>query len=206
MTDPVYMFEAVKRAAVSRLTAITNDVLDNEARWVLTDFLKATRVWKRNLDVALVAGQTDYDLGIEDYESASGIEQAEYDGYPVRLGIFGMNYATTGRPSMVGLDNDRTLRVYPTPAAGATGAVSVLVWLSLLAGTDQPPPDVVRPYHDVLLDGLLMRCFSMPDRPWTNMRLAPTHAMAYEGGKSTVRRELDSGRSHGAQFMRIPRF
>ena len=206
MTDPVYMFEAVKRAAVSRLTAITNDVVDNEARWVLADFLKATRVWKRNLSITMVPGQTNYDLGIEDYESAVGIEAAEYDGYPIRLGIFSMTYTTTGRPSMAGLDNDRVLRVYPTPAAGVTGAVSVLVWLSLLVGTDQPPPDAVRPYHDVLLDGLLMRCFSMPDRPWTNMRLAPTHAAAYEGGKSTVRRELDSGRSHGARFMQIPRF
>lgn len=206
MTDPVYMFEAVKRAAVSRLTAITNDVVDNEARWVLADFLKATRVWKRNLNVTMVPGQSDYTLGIEDYESVVGIESAEYGSYPLRLGIFNRAYTVTGSPSMAGLENDRVLRVYPIPAAEVVGAVAVSMWLTMLVGTDQPPPDAVRPYHDVLLDGLLMRCFSMPDRPWTNMRLAPAHATAYEGGKSTVRRELDSGRSHGARFMQIPRF
>lgn len=206
MTDPIYLLESVKRAAVSRLVSITNDVVDNEARWVIADFLKTTRVWDRNLTVTLVPGESDYALDIEDYESVAGVAAAKYADRNVASGVVRLAYTETGSPRMLGLVDDRTLRVYPLPDAQTTGTATVLVWLTLLVGTDQPPPDVVRPYHDVLLDGLLMRCYTMPDRPWTNMRLAPTHAAAYEAGKTFVRRDLDSGRAHGAQFMKIPRF
>jgi hypothetical protein len=206
MTDPVYLLEAVKKAAVTRLAAITNDVLDNEMRWVLCDFLKGTLIWKRNLTITLVTGQSDYVVPIQDYESVAFVERVAYGATAIRLGTIPYTYATTGQPQVAGLIDDRTLRVFPTPSADATESLSVLVCMTVLVTSNQPPPDVVRPYHDVLLDGLLMRCFAIPDRPWSNVRLAPAHAQAYEAGKVNVRRERDGGRVHGAQFMKIPRF
>ncbi len=206
MSDPILMFEAVKRAANARLTGIAPDLLDQEARWVLDEFLRETRIWRRTLTVALVAGQEDYALDIEDYESVAGVQAVAYGAAGLMAGVERMTRTRTGAPTTAGMLTDRTIRVYPIPSAGLTEPLTVDVWLTMLVHVDQPPPDVILPFQDALLQGLLVRCYSIPNVAWTNLQLAGAHQISYEGAKARVRRQVDAARMRGTQFMRIPRF
>lgn len=212
MSGSATLYEAVKSAAAIRLPGAPMETIDHEARWVLAEFLRETRVWRRAIDVVLVAGTAEYALpGLATTESVSVIMSAAIEGTdPIRIADVpeaALSDGVTGTPMVVGMIDDRNVRVYPVPTAEDAGKALVLdVALSLLISEDATPPDVLRPYQGYLLDGLLSRLYFMPDKPWSNARSAETHVRRFESGKAAVRRELDGGRTFGGVKMRIPRF
>ena len=207
MSDSVRLLESVKQAAVIRLPNILPETLDSEMRWVMMDFLSATRVWVRDLTLTLVAGTVSYAVDIDDTESAVVLMEAVHNGRVVSLGLRTDYTGAVGAPLVVGLPFDRTLRVFPVPNAEAAAyPLQFKLALTLLPSVNTTPPDELRPFHEALLDGLLSRCYAMNDQPWTNMRLALPHLHKYEGHKSQARRRVESGRTMGARFVRFPRF
>lgn len=205
MSDSLSLLEQVKQNASARLGSIPPALIDSEMRWVLEDFLRHTRVWREALTVTLVPGQEDYTLDIEDYESAAGIIQAQYGGFPVGLHIQRMSTTRTGDPAWVGLLTDRILRIYPLPSASSTGSLEVEIYKSLLPSLNAVPPDEIRPYHRTILEGLLARLLEMPDKPWFNLKAAMMAAGNYETFKAEVRIQTDRGRAVTSQHVVFPR-
>ncbi len=200
------LLETVKQTVGIRVAGALPALIDSEARWVIDEFLRDTRLYEKDYDVTLVAGTASYTLAIQDYESAWLLKEVWHNERPVRLGRPPKVYTATGSPGIVALTNDRTLLVYPIPDANAVlHVLKVTVCLTLLPSVFSPMPAVLRPYHAALVDGALTRMYSMPDKPWTNLKLAGVHLAAFNDAKLTVRREIDRGRAHGGQFVTFPR-
>ena len=211
--------EGIKRTVMLRLPGTTPTLVDQEFHWVVSEFLGATRCFRRIVPVVLVADVYDYGLSIADEESVVVLLSARYNG-DSKLTMGTPVYAddTMGFPVYASLMTDRELRIFPKPSPDAEGkTVEAHVALTLLptsflpeAGEGLPPvlayPDELRPYQGYLLDGALARMMGMADKPWTNTRLAETHLRRFENGKTMVRREMDAQRTYTSLTMRGPRF
>ncbi len=207
MSDSILLLESVKESAMARLPGADPSIIDRETRWMVSEFLRETRVWRRTYSVTLVDSTTMYDLPIEDEEAVAVLMAATLDGAPMNLGLPSALDEQEGTPLNAGMEGDRVLRVWPVPMLADAGkVVAVDVALTLLVSVDAPPPDVLRPYQGFMLDGLLARLYAMPDKPWTNIRIADVHLRRFEVGKTSVKREMDGHRSFGAPRVRFPRF
>jgi hypothetical protein len=72
--------------------------------------------------------------------------------------------------------------------------------------TESALPAIVRPYHDALLHGVLARMYRVPDKPYTNQRIAPEHQWYYDRGVFNARRVVDGGRGLNAMFAQFAPF
>lgn len=203
MSDSAGLFESVRQSVMARLIGATPELVDQESRNVVQEFLHDTTLWRQVFSFPLVVGTTDYALNMEDWESGSLLVEAQYDGRRIAHGMTDLPITARGGPRAVALVTDRMLRVYPIPGDGYTGTMDVVVALTLLPTGTATPPDCIRPYHDIIMDGVLARMYLMPDKPWTNLRLADPATKRFEAGKSRVRRENQGGRTFGAVFMKI---
>jgi hypothetical protein len=206
MSETLGVLESIRQAAMLRLTGATPEAVDLESRWVVSDFLARSRVWRRAITLTPVASVEDYPLGIANHESAVLLLAASYDMRGLLLAPNPLMSSQDGLPTAVMLADDRTARVYPIPTTSTTKSVKVEVALTLLPMTESVIPAVVRPYHETLLHGVLARMYKMPDKPYTNQRLAPEHQWNYDRGVYDVRRMTDGGRGRNAMFVQFAPF
>ena len=206
MSETLGVLESIRQAAMLRLTGATPDAVDLESRWIISDFLARSRVWRRTIALALSAGVEDYLLGIANQESAVLLLGASYSGRELLLAPKPLVAMQDGLPTAVMLTDDRTARVYPTPTADVTEVVEVEVALTLLPTTESVIPAVVRPYHDIILQGVLARMYRIPDKPYTNQRLSSEHQWYYDRGVYDARRMIDGGRGRNAMFVQFAPF
>lgn len=66
------------------------------------------------------------------------------------------------------------------------------------------PAELVERFHEVLLDGLLMKVMSQPNKPYTNVSLATYHARRFTSGSSRARNEINTGNTVGSQRWAFP--
>ena len=209
MSGTAAEFEGIKQAALLRLPGATPEVVDAEARWVLHEFLSETRVWWIDASLPLLPESRDYAVPLPvPWASAAVLLTASVDHGPALTPGLPMNDGATGFPSHVGLVNDRTLRVYPTPTLAEFGRnLTFRVALTVVPNDAAVEmPERLRPYHRHILDGLLARMYSIPDKTWTNTRMADPHQRRFVAAINMVRRELDGARTYGTVVMRGPRF
>jgi hypothetical protein len=207
MSDTLGILEMIRQAAIVRLTGATPDVVDLESRWVISDFLARSRLWQRTVQVPLSPGVVSYAIpGVQTYESMVLMLEASYKSRQLLLSDFPIVTTEDSTPSSVRLGNDRTLEVYPAPGASITDNLSVKLAATILPSNENPIPAVIRPYHQAVLDGVLARMYMIPDKPYTNTRLAPVHQVAYEREISNVRRIVDGGRGRNALFVQFAPF
>ncbi|MFN7883699.1 MAG: hypothetical protein ACK5PF_11895, partial [bacterium] len=168
MSETLGLLESIRQAAMLRLTGATPDAVDLESRWVISDFLARSRVWRRTIALTPSAGVEDYLLGIANHESAVMLLGASYNGRELLLAPKPLVTMQDGLPTAVMLTDDRTIRIYPIPTADVTEVIEAEVALTLLPMSESAIPAVVRPYHDTVLLGVLARMYKIPDKPYTN--------------------------------------
>jgi len=206
MSETLGLLESIRQAAMLRLTGATPDAVDLESRWVISDFLARSRVWRRTIAITPSAGVEDYLLGIANHESAVMLLGASYNGRELLLAPKPLVTMQDGLPTAVMLTDDRTIRIYPIPTADVTEVIEAEVALTLLPMSESAIPAVVRPYHDTVLLGVLARMYKIPDKPYTNIRLAPEHQWYYDRGVYDIRRVVDGGRGRNAMFVQFAPF
>lgn len=206
MSETLGLLESIRQAAMLRLTGATPDAVDLESRWVISDFLTRSRVWRRVVALTPSAGVEDYSLGIANHESATLLLAASHNSRELLLTPKPLGTMQDGLPTAVMLVDDRTVRVYPTPTIDVTEDVEVEAVLTLLPMSESVIPAVIRPYHDTVLHGVLARMYRIPDKPFTNSRLAPEHQWYYDRGVYDVRRMVDGGRGRNAMFVQFAPF
>ena len=207
MSETLGVLESIRQAAMVRLTGATPDVVDLESRWVVSDFLTRTRVWRKMVAITPTPGVDEYAVpGIQNYESVVIITEAAYKDRTLLLAKFPVSTMQDGLPTAVMLVNDRTVGVYPAPTADVTDTIDLELAFTLLPASENPIPAVVRPYHDTLLEGVLARMYAIPDKPYTNLRLAPAEQAAYDRSVYDIRRIVDGGRGRNALFVQFAPF
>lgn len=207
MSETLGVLESIRQAAMVRLTGATPDVVDLESRWVVSDFLTRTRVWRKMVAITPTPGVDEYAVpGIQNYESVVLITEAAYKDRTLLLAKFPVTTMQDGLPTAVMMVNDRTVGVYPAPTADVTDTIDLELAFTLLPASENPIPAVVRPYHDTLLKGVLARMYAIPDKPYTNLRLAPAEQSAYDRSVYDIRRVVDGGRGRNALFVQFAPF
>lgn len=216
MSGTIIDYEAIKQAAMVRLPGIDPVLVDMEMQWAVYEFMLETRVSQRVRTYPLVGGLREYTLLlISDVEVPVVLIEANIDGRPLQMG-YQETDTSTGLPTMAGIVMLPTLAggpavaVTPTPTSAESGKNLVVRY----AYARMPIPSVrsqemlveLRPYHSHLLDGLLARLLSMPDKPWTNSRAAGEHMRRFRQGITSTRREVETSRTQGSLRMRMPRF
>lgn len=206
MSETLGLLESVRQSALLRLTGATPDIVDYESRWVVSDFLARSRVWRRTIALTPTDGVENYPLGIANHESATLLLGASYSGRELLLTAKPLATMQDGLPAAVALVDDRTAGVYPTPTADVVEPIEVEAALTLLPMTESALPAVVRPYHETILHGVLARMYRIPDKPYTNQRIAPEHQWYYDRGVFDARRLADGGRARNALFVQFAPF
>lgn len=207
MSETLVDLESVRQAAMVRLTGATPEVVDLESCWVISDFLTRTRVWRRVVAITPIPGVDEYVIpNIQLYESAVLITEATYKDRTLLLAKFPVATMQDGLPTAVMLTNDRTVGVYPSPTADVTDTIDLELVMTLLPKLSNPVPTVVRPYHDTILKGVLARMYAIPDKPYTNLRLAAVERVDYDRSVYDIRRIVDGGRGRNAMFVQFAPF
>jgi hypothetical protein len=206
MSETLGLLESIRQAALLRLTGAPPEAVDLESRWVISDFLARSRVWRRTIALTPSDGTEQYALGIANHESATLLLGASYSGRDLLLTTKPLATTQDGLPTAVALVDDRTVEVYPAPTADVVEPIEIEVALTLLPMTESVLPAVVRPYHETILHGVLARMYRIPDKPYTNQRIAPDHQWYYERGVFDVRRMTDGGRARNALFVQFAPF
>jgi hypothetical protein len=206
MSETLGLLESIRQAAMLRLSGATPDAVDLESRWVVSDFLARSRIWRRTVALTPSVGVETYALGLTNSESAVLLLGATYKDRVLLLAAKPLMTTQDGLPASAMLVDDRTVGVYPAPTADVTDPIEVEVALTLLPMTESALPAIVRPYHDALLHGVLARMYRVPDKPYTNQRIAPEHQWYYDRGVFNARRVVDGGRGLNAMFAQFAPF
>lgn len=203
-----------KEAAVMRLPGVIPELLDIEFRYVVAEFLSRTLCYRRGLEVPLTPDEGVYRLGLQPYEGVAALLYGEYSrdreakegntllrmGTPPSVPRMGAWYGVR-RAGMID-----TQRVAIAPAPSEVGYARFDVALTLTPDIDFPMPDVLLPWQDILLAGLLSRMMAMQDKPYSNLNLAGVNKREFESRMQQVRREVDGGRAYGSIRPRFPKF
>lgn len=118
MSETLGLLESIRQAAMLRLTGATPDAVDLESRWVISDFLARSRVWRRKTEIPLISGVSEYPIGNTDAESTVLLHGASYGERPLLLADSLASDGEAEVPTSVMLVNDRKLKIYPTPTKG----------------------------------------------------------------------------------------
>jgi hypothetical protein len=118
MSETLGILEMIRQAAVVRLTGATPDVVDLESRWIISDFLARSRLWRRKTEIPLISGVSEYPVGNYDIESTVLLHKASCGERDILLADSLYDGGESEIPTSVMLLNDRTIKLYPTPTKG----------------------------------------------------------------------------------------
>ena len=203
-----------REAALMRLPGADPGLLDVEFRYTVGEFLSRSLVWRRRVDVPITLNEGVYRLGLEAHEGVAVLLYGEVsrdldgtDGLTVlRLGAV----AHVQRPAVYygirrcGMVDHQRVSITPVPTENGYARFDVA--LTVLPHVEAPLPDVLLPWQEVLLAGLLSRMYAIPDKPYTNYNMADFHQRSFSARCSIIRREQEGGRAQGSYRPRIPTF
>jgi hypothetical protein len=214
MSTNALALDSVRRALKSRIGNLTDELMDQELRWTLQEFLSFTQVWRHVETVNLIQGQTDYQIQLNVVNPAfvaQTILGAWNDKSPLTLAVdlaaeLSRINAGTGEPARVELAGGTHLRVSPAPAQSGGNVYALLAMTAdpSLPLTEIPSPAL--PYTDALVSGTLGRLHAMDAKPWSNALLVRFHVARFHSIMSSARAAAKAGRSNRNAPWRFPRF
>jgi hypothetical protein len=163
---------------------------------VFKDFTQRTNIWREEISVQAVANETDYNI-FSSTPSAMinrllGVESAS--GAPVPA------YLVTAGSSLV------TLRAKTAPSAPEVWTAHVSLAISDPTdgnGLPRVPDWLAMKYQLGILDGLLARMMSQPNKPYSSP-LADLHMRNFNKAVALARSEVAHGNVYSGQAWRFP--
>lgn len=218
MSDTSAVLTGISERALVRLPGAELPLVELETRAVVADFLARSLLWRRRQEIQAVAGQGVYCLTLPQEKAgiiATQLLAAFYGNTALAIGaIVGVTPNASGSPRMADMSNPIQVQLWPPPP---TSEDPKLITLDIAWGIDvgirNPeslclPPEVLG-FIDVIVNGLLYRMFSMPDKPWSSQKHAAHHSASFRHGVGVARRAADLGRARegesGALRWRFPR-
>ena len=154
------------------------------------DFLAQTYIWVESLDLGqLTAGSHTYPLVAPAVvEGVLWVVVAERELVHTHIReVPKSRLALEGKPQYFWLDNDESVRVWPTPE---TDEARFEVGVALKNGlTDTGIPSwIIETWGDAIVSGAVYRLARIPHKAWSDDKLALYHKMIFDRAKANARR------------------
>lgn len=167
---------------------------------VVNEFLDFTNVWYEDVDFTLIPNQLTYTLALSEVPPGRVRRLlVVYDSTDVRL------------PNLYWAD--QASLIFPTTIQLYTRPSTAKVWVARLAKTvgdidgDGNPaiPDwVIQQYRDDLVAGVSREFYLIPNRPWSDVKLAAHWGQQFLMGKTRARVDAIKGNTRGQQNWMFP--
>lgn len=188
-----------------RLPGATDAAIQLELFAVMDEFFKETNSWMEDIDVFVKGGQRPGTVIELTQTSPSLIDKLMWITYrPDENNSF--SGAPIGGAAMQ-IPGELTLRTMPTTDTWYRVTVSKTVAdPTQRDGYVTFPAWVLQRYRDVILDGLLGKMMSQPNKPFTNQQLGVYYLRKWITGYSDARVQVQRNNSYRAQAWRYPGF
>ncbi len=160
----------------------------------LNDFFTDSKIWREEIVVVTVAGQTDYQIYEE--EPATMI---------TLMGVVNANDGAV--PATMPVPGTLVLRTEPSQVETLTATVALTVVDPV--DTDEYPhvPDwLLKKYYATIMEGVIGLMLAQPAKPYTNERMAIYHTRKFRAGIAVARAEARHQNIYGGQAWRFPTF
>lgn len=172
------------------------------------------KVWRVEVPFSTTAGV--YDYVVNTYIPAGTVLQSvllvkvdgnyvplyEYERLTVKYPAF-PDVANTQKPVASAMQDQRTLVLQPVP----DDAYNVVLTITVKPTTSATDADefVMEEYRDSLVHGALFELLAIPERPWTNLKLADYYGRRFKFDKMAAKAKVEKGYSTLSQCVHIPR-
>jgi len=196
--------ERFMNTARVRLPGATEDALQLEMFQMLDEFFKDTNVWMEDIDMAIPGNDIPGTIYYVVPSTPSVIDRLMW--------VFGVpadNKTLRGEPvgAVMQVPGELVLGFQPS----STVTYRVTVALSVQDPTQKDgyvsfPAWILAKYRLILLDGLLGRMMSQPNKPFTNAQMSVFHMRKFSTGKAQVRVEVARSNTFRRQAWAYPAF
>lgn len=185
-----------------RLTGATDDAMQRELFMVMDEFFKETNAWMEDIPIT-IPGQdpvgTIYQIAPQE---PANITQLMWVYTPSESTLRGSPIAAS--MSVMG---EMVLRNQPS----SDQPLIVTVALTVQDPVDRDglvvfPQWVMQRYGDAILDGLLGRMMTQPNKPWTNNQMSVYHLRKWNAKRAQTRVEIQRNNVYRAQAWAFPGF
>lgn len=191
-------------AASVRLPGATEGALQLELFAVMDDFFKGSNCWRE--DIVVQVGASD---------PAGTVYQLVPTG-PALIDKLMWVYQTSTQPDILrgpqvaaamAIPGELTLAVQPSSPISIVATVNLTVQdPTQRDGFVTFPLWVLQRYRDTILDGLLGRMMTQPNKPFSNTQMAIYHTRKFNSGVSHARVETSRNNTYRQQAWRFPGF
>jgi hypothetical protein len=187
-----------------RVNGATDDVLQYELFNAMDDFFKGSNAWQEDIDITIPAGDavgTLYDI-VPDTPSVIDKLMWVYE-VPTSPTIL------RGPPVTAYMQTPGLLSLAVQPSSSIAYRVTVALTVQDPVTKDgyvQFPAWVLAKYRNVILDGLLGKMFSQPNKPWTNSQMSVFHMRRFNSKVASARVEVQRNNKYRAQAWVFPGF
>lgn len=191
-------------AARARLSGATDAVMHLEFFAVLDDFFKGSNVWQEDIHVNVPAN-----------DPAGSVYQLVPTGPAVIDKLMWAFQAPSQRDQRRGVGvvaamqvpGELTLAVQPSEPVEYIATVNLTVQSPAKADDCVMfPLWVLERYRQILLDGLLGRMMTQPNKPYSNAQMAIYHTRKFASGVGYARVEMTRNNTYRQQAWRFPGF
>lgn len=175
--------------------------LERAVRQTLADFLRSTQFWREDISITIVGGTSRYAIDTPEGSYPFTIARAELidmAGGSSQLrsstrvnyisGYTPCNYKVSGSDVLLDGDNGKRL--------------DLEVVLLPARVVEEIPDHVAEPYFEGLRAGAIARLLRMPEKEWTNLKLAAVYERVYDRAKLEATREADGSVHRPARKVR----
>lgn len=177
------LFDTLLKDTSPQLPGAQRSVIDRELRLVTREFFNRSYAWTEMLqDLNVAAGEVATALNEGDAEAeVIGVLDVAFNGRgltpmpkrPAEADVSGNSADAPQYWYMHSVPDE--IMLYPFLATAQTGLLTVEVALTPVRSQTKLPRQVTHKYYDALVDGLLARMFSHPNKPYTDHMLAGQH-------------------------------
>lgn len=190
--------------AITRLPGVTTDVLQLELFNVMNDLFKGSNIWNEDIEITVPGNDPAGTVYLLAPQQPANIDKLLWVFTKPQDASMSRGSAVAAAMSVPG---ELTLRLQPS---------SEVTYIATVALTVNDPTDrngfvqfpawVIQKYGGIILDGLLSKVMTQPNKPYTNLQMSIFHARKFSGGVAQARVEWTRNNTYRQQAWRFPGF
>jgi hypothetical protein len=170
---------------------------------VLRSFCRDTKVLMSREDIFTLSNNPKYEVPSDSYTTVVRVERVSYNG--AELSTITESEAErissdwendTGEPQYYIMLDLSTMRLYPKPDSSSIDSLTVSASLMPKATATKIDTEFFDLYYDAIVSGAAAKLMAMPNKPWSDPKIAAYHSVIFDRGKSaaTARKTKGFGR------------
>lgn len=177
--------------------------IESEIRRGVIELCRESQIWRQEVGVELVEGKTDYQLRVTGEGRADNVLKALYiddDNRQMVLQKGRHGDFVAGRESQFPLGgppryftvlpDGAAIRIHPIPDSSGSNPRLIVYTTVVPSRRARTIPDfIANKHHDAIVAFAKWRLLVIPDKPWTDPRMAEYHRRQFYRGVNQARRE-----------------